>query len=152
MVQPSASDLWTDLSLGGLSGHSGLKKRHDGQKCSVQVSPVSMKRSIKIEGPSNGRETHSYVAFQKADTHEEGEYEKERGSPLLSALRCFMDEHIFAALQIYLHIINLNSLILNIYAQLVTSPKKQLRYIMLTASIKPLKLGSVTQHTMSLHC
>lgn len=107
-------------------------------------------RCTEVEGPTNGRETHNYVAFQKADTQEEEEDEKE--SPVRSALRCFMDEYIFAALQIHLHIINLNSLILNIYAQLVTGPKKQLRYIMLTASIKPLKLGSVTQYTVSLHC
>lgn len=51
---------------------------------------------------------------------------KKGRNPALSIVRFFMDGWIFAALQIHSHIISLNSLILNIYAQLVTCPKKQL--------------------------
>lgn len=66
------------------------------------------------------------MPFRRQISRKKRKMRKREGSPALSTLRCFMDGCIFAALQIHLHIINLNSLILNIYAQLVTGPKKQL--------------------------
>lgn len=87
--------------------------------------PGEHSEAPRLGGPVRTAETHRQVffAFQEAGAQEEDE---ESGSPALSTLRCFMDGCVFAALQIHLHIINLNSLILNIYAQLVTGPTKQL--------------------------
>lgn len=66
------------------------------------------------------------ILFSTSQINRKRKMRKKGTSPALSIVRFFMDGCIFAALQIYLHIINLNSLILNIYTQLVTRPKKQL--------------------------
>jgi len=75
---------------------------------------------------TTGKEQKQVILPFRSQISRKRKMRKKGGSPALSMLRCFMDECIFAALQIHLHIINLNSLILNIYAQLVTGPKKQL--------------------------
>lgn len=131
-----------------LFGQSVHNKRHERQKCkSVSSTRGEVPR---LRGSVTTGEKH-IILFSTSQINRKRKVRKKGRSPALSIVKCFMDGCIFAALQIHLHIINQNSLILNIYAQLVTRPKKQLWYIMSTESIKPLKFGSLTQDTVSMH-
>lgn len=98
-----------------------INKRHDRQK----FKSVSSKHGEVPRGSVTSGEKQ-VILFCTSQINSKRKMNKKGRSPALSIVRCFVDGCVFAALQIHLHTINLNSLILNIYAQLVTCPKKQL--------------------------